>query len=58
MNVPGFTAESSLYRTSGRYQMTVGFDSNTMAVVAAVGTGWATAGVFLLMRQGDRSEVS
>jgi hypothetical protein len=28
MNVPGFTAESSLYRTSGRYQMTVGFALN------------------------------
>jgi hypothetical protein len=26
--MPGFTAESSVYRTSGHYQMTVGFDAN------------------------------
>ena len=25
MTMPGFTAESSVYRTSGYYQMTVGF---------------------------------
>ena len=28
MNMPGFTAESSVYRTSGHYQMTAGFDAN------------------------------
>lgn len=28
MNMPGFTAESSVYRTSGHYQMAAGFDAN------------------------------
>ena len=28
INVPGFTAEVSLYRTIGRYHLTAGFDSN------------------------------
>ena len=28
MNMPGFTAETSVYRTSGQYQMTAGFDAN------------------------------
>ncbi len=28
INMPGFTAESSVYRTSGHYQMTAGFDAN------------------------------
>jgi hypothetical protein len=28
INMPGFTAESSVYRTSGLYQMTAAFDSN------------------------------
>jgi hypothetical protein len=29
MNTPLFTAESSVYRTSGHYQMTTGFDANS-----------------------------
>jgi hypothetical protein len=29
MSLPGFTADSSVYRTSGHYQMTAGFDANT-----------------------------
>lgn len=28
MNIPGFTAESSVYRTSGYYQMAADFDAN------------------------------
>ena len=28
INMPGFTAASSLYRTSGHYQMTASFDAN------------------------------
>ena len=28
MNMPGFTAESSVYRTSGHYRMITGFDAN------------------------------
>lgn len=32
MKMPGFTAESSVYRTSGHYQMTAGFDVNSGVV--------------------------
>jgi hypothetical protein len=32
MKIPGFTAESSVYRTSGHYQVTSGFDWNGSVV--------------------------
>jgi hypothetical protein len=33
MNMPGFTAESSVYRTSGHYRMIAGFDANNRNVI-------------------------
>jgi hypothetical protein len=29
MNIPGFTAEFSVYRTSGHHQMAASFDANS-----------------------------
>jgi hypothetical protein len=47
MNMPGFTATASLYRTSRHYRMTAGSDLNPNSVEAALelvidGTEWGT----------------
>jgi hypothetical protein len=45
MNLPGFTAEDSIYKTSGRYGMTTTFDSQNASanVQPAIPQGYCTA---------------